>query len=151
MRNRRIDARPRPPRTPRRGGERVALHARIEITTLDGKPVAPLARCTNIGLGGLRVSAAEGPSTGTRICLELRLPSGRAFRSEGRIAWSKTTLHPPLLGTPIGRDDDASFGIRFDNQSAQDLLPIARLLVARDDERRRARRIRRLHSLGIHA
>ena len=133
-----------------RRGERVSLHARLRLTTMDGKPIAPLARCIDIGLGGLRVAAAEGPSPGTRLRLELRLPSGRIFRSDGEVAWAKTTLHPRLLGTPTGRDDDACFGIRFTERSTQDLLPVARLLVAREAERRRARHIRRLHGLGIH-
>ena len=62
-----------------------------------------------------------------------------------------TTLRPSLFGTPTGRNDDASFGIAFDNISTEDLLPIARLLSARENERRHARRIRRLRHLRIHA
>ena len=150
MRQRHPDDRVQTQGKPRRSGERVPLHARLQLTTTDGRPVAPLARCTEIGLGGLRVSAAEGPAPGTRVRIELRLPSGRIFRSDGEIAWTKTTLHPSLLGTPTGHDDDACFGIRFTGRSTQDLLPIARLLVAREAERRRARRIRRIHGLGIH-
>jgi len=134
-----------------RGAERIRLHARLHLTTLDGKPIAPLCRCTNISLGGLRVSAAEGVPPGTIVQVELQLPYGRCFRTRGRIAWLVRTLHPRLLGTPTGRDDDASFGIAFDDLTTESLLPIARLFVARDDERRRATRIRRLHNLAIHA
>ena len=47
-------------RNPGHSGERIPLHARLHLTTVDGKPVAPLGRCTNISLGGLRVTAAEG-------------------------------------------------------------------------------------------
>ena len=138
-------------RIPGRGGERIPLHARLQLTTLDGKPIAPLGRCINISLGGLRVAAAEGVPLGTAVQIELRLPSGRSFRSRGHVAWLMTTLHPRLLGTPTGRDDDASFGIAFDDVSTQTLLPIARMLVARDAERRRSRRILRLHNLSIRA
>ncbi len=134
-----------------RSGERIPLHGRLQLTTLSGKPIAPLSRCTNIGLGGLRVAAAEGAAPGTVVQLELQLPSGRSFRTRGRVAWLLTTLHPRQLGTPTGRDDDAIFGIAFDNLSTEALLPIARLFAVRGAERRRARRIRRLHRLPIHA
>jgi hypothetical protein len=134
-----------------RRGERIPLHASLRITTPDGRPVAPLARCTNIGLGGLRVTAAEGLPPLSIVDVELRLPSGRLFRTRGHVAWLRMTVHPLMLGTPRGRDDDACFGIAFDDTSTQTLLPIARLLVARDDERRRARRIRRVHTLRLHA
>jgi len=131
--------------------ERISLHARIHLTTLDGKPVAPLGRCTNLSLGGMRVLAAQGMPPGTLLKIEMRLPSGSLFRGRGRVAWSMTTLHPSLLSTPTGRDDDAKFGIAFDDAAPEELLPIARLLLARQDERRRARRIRRLHTMRIHA
>lgn len=134
----------------RRGSERFPLHARLQLTSVDGKPVAPLSRCTDISLSGIRVSAAEGLAPGTMLLLSLELPSGRSFRGAGRVAWLITTLRPALLGTPTGRDDDAIFGIAFDGASTDDLLPIARLLVAREHERRRGRRIRRLHHLRIH-
>lgn len=47
--------------------------------------------------------------------------------------------------------EDALFGIAFDNQSAEDLLPIPGLFDARDRERQRARRIRRRNGLPIYA
>ncbi len=134
-----------------RQGERISLHAKLSLRTLDGKPTAPLSRCTNIGLGGLRVSAAEGLPPGTPVRIELLLPSRRIFASLGRIAWSKQTLHLSLFGLPRGRDDDAHFGIAFDGTSPESLIPIARLFSARDDERARARRIRRLRGYSIHA
>lgn len=146
-----MDIRTRQNRISDRSAERIRLHARIHLTTLDGKPVAPLSRCTNISLGGLRATAAEGIRPGTVVQIDLQLPSGRSFQTRGRVAWLMTTLHPRLLGTPTGRDDDASFGIAFDDVSTQNMLPVARLFVAREDERRRARRIRRLHNLPIHA
>jgi hypothetical protein len=111
----------------------------------------PFARCTDISLGGIHVYAAAGLDPGMRLRLEIRLPSGRVFECLGHVAWSKTTLHPALLGAPMRSDNDGSFGICFDAVSTQDLLPIARLLVARDHERNRARRIRRLHGLPNHA
>ncbi|HIF92096.1 MAG: PilZ domain-containing protein [Myxococcales bacterium] len=135
----------------RRASERFSLHARLQLTTLDGKPVAPLSRCRDISLSGIRVSAAEGLAPGTMLLLSLELPTGRTFRGTGRVAWLLTTLRPTLLGTPTGRDDDAIFGIAFDGTSTDELLPIARLLAAREHERRRARRIGRLHHLRIHA
>ncbi len=135
----------------RRGGERIPLHARVRLWTQEGEEVAPLARCTNIGLGGVHVFASAELVPGTPLRLEIRLPSGRAFKCAGHVAWSKTTLHPALLGSPDGADNDGSFGICFDGVSTQALLPIARLLVARDHERNRARRIRRLHGLPNHA
>ena len=138
-------------RTDTRTSERLPLHAAVHLTTDDGKPVAPLARCTEIGLGGLRVSAAEGLAPGARVHVALRLPSGRAFEIEGRVAWSRQTLHPALFGSPRGRDDDADFGIAFDATTPEAMLPVARLFVARDRERQRARRLRRLHGLPIHA
>ena len=137
--------------TTERRAARIPLHARLQLTTLEGKPVAPLCRCTNVSLGGIRVTAAEGLKPGTLLQIELRLPSGRIFQTRGRVAWLKTTLHPSLLSTPTGRDDDASFGLAFDGASTQMLLPIASLYVARIAERRRARRIRLAHRPSIHA
>jgi hypothetical protein len=134
-----------------RNASRLPLHASLFVTTLDGKPAAPLARCTDIGLGGLRVAAAEGLPPGTPVRITLRLPSGRIFTSLGHIAWLTQTLHPVLFGAPRGRDDDAIFGIAFDCASPSDLLPIARLFAARDQERARAHRIRRLRGYAIHA
>ncbi len=140
-----------PGRRHKRSGERIPLHAALHITTADGKPAAPLSRSTNIGLGGLCVTAAEGLALDTPVLLAMKLPSGRTFRARGRVAWLMTTLHHSLLSTPTGRDDDAIFGIAFDGTSTSSLLPIARLLAAREAERRRARRIQRIHSLRIHA
>jgi hypothetical protein len=134
-----------------RSGDRIRLHSRLQLTTRDGKPIAPFACCTNIGLGGLRVTAAKGVPPGTIVQVEMRLPSGRSFKTRGHVVWLTTTLRPRLLGTPTGGDDDASFGIAFDDVSTQSLLPIACLFAARDAERGRARRIRRLHNLPIHA
>ena len=61
-------------RYPGRASERIPLHARLHLTTTDGKPVAPLGRCTNISLGGLRVTAAEGlpPGTGSKSSFSFR-------------------------------------------------------------------------------
>jgi hypothetical protein len=123
----------------------------MSLKTLDGKPVAPLSRCTNIGIGGLRGYAALGLTPGTHVLLAVELPSGRVFEGRGRIAWCKTTLHPAIFGSPRGKDDDALFGIAFDDLSPEHLLPVARLLVSRQDQLRRARRIRRRHGLAIHA
>jgi len=136
----------------RRSGDRMPLHTRIVLSSEDG---ALLLRggavCTNIGLGGLCVRAAEALDPGTAVQVELRLLGGRVFTTRGRVCWSRVTLHPALLGTPKGTPDDACFGIRFDGASTQDLLPIARLMVAREDSRRRTRRIRRLHGLPARA
>lgn len=134
-----------------RNSERIPICARLHIETLDGKPVTPLARCTNIGMGGLRGSAASGLTPHTRVQFSVELPYGRIFEGRGRVAWCRTTLHPALLGTPRGMEDDALFGIAFDDFSPEQLLPVARLLVARQDQRRRARRIRRLRGFSIHA
>ncbi len=134
-----------------RASDRLPLYAPLHVRTGDGKPAAPLARCTEIGLGGLRVSAAEGLVPGERVHVALRLPSGRIFEIDGVVAWSQQTLHPAIFGSPEGMDDDAAFGIAFAPDSADELLPIARLFAARDGERRKARRIRRMHGLPIHA
>ena len=138
-------------RTDTRATARLPLCAPIHVTTGDGKPVAPLARCTEIGLGGLRLTAAEGLPPGKQVHVALRLPSGRVFEITGRVAWSKQTLHPALFGSTSGRDDDAELGIVFDSGTEEALLPIARLFAARDREVQRARRLRRLHGLPIHA
>ena len=135
----------------RRRGERIPLVTRVEIRTADDVLFDGQACCTNIGLGGLRVTARRGLAPGTRVYASLRLPSGRCFDGEGRVAWLHTTVHPALLGAPRGSRDEACFGIAFDGLSTQHLLPIARLLVAREGERRRARRIRRLHCLPARA
>ena len=130
---------------------RLPLCARAHLTTEDGKPVAPLARCTEIGLGGLRITAAEGLTPGERVHVALQLPSGHLFEIEGRVAWAKMTLHPALFGSPEGRDDDADLGIAFDGVTDDDLRPIAHLFRARDRELQRARRLRRIHGLPLHA
>ncbi len=134
-----------------RSGERIPLFARLSLTTLDGKPVAPLSRCTNIGIGGILCTAAVGVAPGTNLLLAVELPTGCVFQGNGHVAWCKTTLHPALFGSPRGFDDDALFGIAFDGLSPDLLLPIARLLMAKQDERRRARRILRRHGFAIHA
>ena len=130
-----------------RHSERIRVHATIRLSTIDGLPLAPLARCTEIGLGGLRVRAAHAPAPGTSVRMTVQLPSGRRIELEGRVAWSRQTIHPAIFGAPRGYDDDADFGIAFAPTSAEQLLPIARLFTARDCERRRARRIGRLHGL----
>lgn len=134
-----------------RGTERLRLQAALRIVTLDGAPAAPLARCVEIGLGGLRAVAAKGLAPGERVHVAVRLPSGRVFEIDGRVAWSRQTLHPRLFGSPRGRDDDADFGIAFDVAAPEEMLPIARLFTTRDRERQRARRIGRLHGLPIRA
>lgn len=134
-----------------RNSDRVPLHAPLYVTTDDGKPAAPLSRCVEVGLGGLRVTAAEGLPPGTHVHITLRLPSGRWFDAEGRVAWSRQTLHPSIFGSPRGADDDASFGIAFDAAEPDALLPIARLLASRDRERSKALRISRRYGLPIHA
>jgi hypothetical protein len=137
--------------TDTRATERLPLHAPLHVRTVDGKPAAPLARCTEIGLGGLRVSAAEGLAPGERVHVALRLPSGRIFAVDGVVAWSRQTLHLAIFGSPEGMDDDAAFGVAFAPNDADDLLPIARLFAARDGELRKARRIRRMHGLPFDA
>ena len=134
-----------------RASERIPLYARLHLTSLDGKPIAPLSRCTNIGIGGLTGCAASGMPPGTRVLVAVQLPSGCIFEARGHVAWAKTTLHPALFGTPRGMDDDALFGIQFDDTSPDDLLPIARLLAAREQQRQRARQIRRLRPVPIRA
>ena len=138
-------------RTDSRRSERMALYARIQVTTDDGKPTSPFAICTEIGLGGLRVSAEEGLPPGTRIQLAVRLPSEQIFESTGWVEWSRQTLHPTLFASPRGKVDAAEFGIVFDRRQPEELLPIARLFSARERERLRARRIRRRQDLPIDA
>lgn len=134
-----------------RGGERIAWHSPVLLHDAQNSTLPLEAETRDIGLGGLRVIAARAPAPGTRVRVALRLPSGRLFESRGHIAWARTTLHPPLLGSPKGIRDDALFGIAFDGLSTEALLPIARLLVARQDQKRRVRRIQRLHGLPIFA
>jgi hypothetical protein len=129
----------------------VPLQTRISIIGEDGDSLLAEAICTNIGLGGLCVRAEAALSPGTVVHVELRLGGGRPFASQGHVCWSKLTLHPALFGTPRGMPDDACFGICFEGLSTQDLLPIARLMVAREDSRRRAQRIRRFHGLPARA
>ena len=101
----------------RRRGERIPLVTRVEIRTADDVLFDGQACCTNIGLGGLRVTARRGLAPGTRVYASLRLPSGRCFDGEGRVAWLHTTVHPALLGAPRGSRDEACFGIAFDGLS----------------------------------
>lgn len=135
----------------KRGGDRIPLHTRIALNGADGQPLLDGAICTNIGLGGVCVRAAQGIEPGTPVRIELRLAGGRIFSSQGHVCWSKVTLYPALLTTPKGTPDDAWFGISFEGASTQDLLPIARLMVAREDSRRRVRRIHRLHGVSARA
>lgn len=138
-------------RASRREGDRIPLESRIALTGETGEPLVDDAVCTNIGLGGLCVRATEGLQPGTVVRVELRLAGGRVFTSQGRVCWSRITLYPALLTTPKGAPDDATFGVCFDGASIQDLLPIARLMAAREDSRRRARRIRRIHGVPLRA
>lgn len=133
----------------RRGGERVPLATRIRVTDGAGRLLVEDALCANIGLGGVCIRAPLALDPGSIVRIELVLLGGRTFSCSGHVCWSKQTLHPALLGTPKGTPEDASFGVAFDAVSTQDLLPIARLLVAREDSRRRGRRLRRIH--GLHA
>ena len=135
----------------KRDGDRVPLATRIAIAGPDGRLLLDEAVCSNIGLGGLCVRSATVLRPGTDVRVTLRLAGDRTFVCDGTVCWSKITLHPALLGTPKGIPDDGCFGIRFDGASTQDLLPIARLLVAREDARRRGRRLRRLHGLPARA
>ncbi|MBY0399380.1 PilZ domain-containing protein [Myxococcota bacterium] len=135
----------------RRSGDRVPIASRIAIAGRDGTPLLEEAVCSNTGLGGLCVRAIAVLDPGTPVRVELRLAGERSFVCEGTVCWSKITLHPALLATPKGSPDEACFGIRFDGASTQDLLPIARLLVAREDARRRARRMRRLQGFPARA
>lgn len=141
--------RPEPPST--RNGERIAWHAPLLFHDAQGRPLALEAETRDIGLGGVRVIAARALAPGTPVRLAVRLPSGRLFESQGHVAWARTTLHSCLLGSPKGRRNDALFGVAFDDLSTEALLPIARLLVARQDQKQRVRRIRRLHGLPIFA
>jgi len=138
-------------RPSKRGGDRISLSTPIRLTGDDGRSLLEGAVCTNIGLGGVCVLAAEALDPGTLVRLELRLVGGRSFSCHGHVCWSRVTLHPALFGTPKGNQDDARFGICFDAASTQDLLPIARLLVAREDSSRRARRLHRLHGFPVRA
>ena len=138
-------------RTDSRRCERLRVHAAVQLTTDDGKPAAPLARCVEVGMGGIRITAAEGLTPGTRVHVTLCMPRGARVEVDGRVAWSRQTIHPALFGAPRGGDDDAQLGIAFDRSHEDRLLPIARLFAARERERIRARRIRRLHGLPIHA
>ena len=136
---------------PSRDSARIPLYARIHVTTDDGKPAAPLARCTEIAMGGLRVSAAEGLPPGTPVQLALQLPSGRVFEASGSVVWSRQTLHPSMFGSSADHDDDAVFGIAFNATSPEALLPIAQLFAGLNRERAKARRIRRMRGLPNHA
>lgn len=134
-----------------RAADRIPLRANLSVRTLEGERVCPLARCTEIGIGGLRVTAAIALPPGARVDIELDLPFGGHFSHRGSVVWSKQTVHPPLFGSPTGHDDDALFGIAFEAESPEALYPIARLFAARDQELKRAHRIRRLHGLSNRA
>jgi len=134
-----------------RTSERIPLYARLQLTTEDGKPIVPFARCTNIGMGGLQVTASEGLAPGTTVHVALEMPKGRSFEVVGHVAWSKQTIHPSLFGSTASCDDDAAFGIAFEDLSAEATLPIARLFSGRDRERAKAHRIRRIYGIPSHA
>jgi len=141
--------RPRPLST--RSGERIAWRTPLLLLDPHEGSLALDAETRDIGLGGLRANAARALAPGTRVRIRLRFPSGRPFESSGHIAWARTTLHPPLFGSPKGVRDDALFGVAFDDPSTEALLPIARLILARQDRRRRPHRIQRLHGLPFFA
>jgi hypothetical protein len=48
-------------------------------------------------------------------------------------------------------DDDGTFGIAFDVDDPEELFPIARLFLAREQELKRAQRIRRLRGYPFRA
>ena len=67
---------------PGRTTQRAPLHALVELTNGTGERLAPLARCTEIGLGGLRVVAPhEGCSRAHESHLRIRLPGGALVES----------------------------------------------------------------------
>lgn len=132
----------------RRAHDRLRFRAALEITSPSGTRLTNDARCTEIGLGGLRASASHGLPPGTPVRVSLRLRSGRHWTTHGRVAWCQQTIRPALFGSPRTHEDDASFGIEFQGGRQEDTLAIARLLVARDHERGKARRLRRRFGLA---
>ena len=136
---------------PDRRADRIPVYVALRLRSSDTEQVVEHAYCRNIGLGGMRVEAPQALKPGTSVSVALTLPSGRQFACTGHVAWSKQTIHPSLFGSPEASDDDALFGISFDKVAPDRLLPIARLLSARDAERGRAHRLRRLHGWPIHA
>lgn len=111
--------------------ERVSLRARLRIETLEGQLIATSAECVEIGLKGLRATAAQGIVPGTPVQLALKLPSGIPIEIGGRVSRCCTTLHLAPFGTPRGFEDDAMFEIEFDDCDSESLWPIAVMLTNR--------------------
>ena len=121
---------PRPGRLPT-AVERISLRTRMRIETLAGERLAPLAECREIGLSGLRATAAEGIPPGTEVHLQIDLPAGRRFETQGWVTGCCTTLHLAPFGSRRGFEDDATFEIEFSERDPETLWPIATLLVNR--------------------
>ena len=134
-----------------RRSDRMPYHAGLSVVDASGCAVAPLAQCIDVGLGGLRVSAAAGPRPGTPVRVELPVRKGGLLTIAGRVAWSRETLHLPLFGAPRGSDDDALFGIAFMTNDPLELAPIARMLAVRAHQRVRVHRLQRTRGRLIHA
>ena len=111
--------------------DRVSLRACLRVVSLDGLPLAPEAECREIGLTGLRATAAQGITPGTEVCVSIRLPTGPIFEMPGWVSGCCTTLHLAPFGSCRGCDDDATLEIEFTEQDPDQLWPIASLLLQR--------------------
>ena len=85
-------------RTDTRASARLPLCAPVQLTTDEGKPVAPLSRCIEIGLGGLRIAAAQR--------VHDLGPAGRP-RREGPSIRTLSAIFVPRLMIPVRRLPDA--------------------------------------------
>lgn len=109
--------------------EQATLRARMQVKSLDGRSLAPLAECRRIGLTGLRATAATGLKPGLPVVVAVRLPSGFVFEASGLVTGCCTTLHLEPFGPTRGREDDAIFEIDFDERDPEKMWPIAALLL----------------------
>jgi hypothetical protein len=100
--------------------ERVALRARVQLTSLDperdpetGVPTLWESDelCETLSVGGAFIRSEDPPAKGRRVLLQIQLPSGESVETLGRVAWTRVPLggaRKPGVGVEfVAPDGDA--------------------------------------------
>lgn len=95
---------------------RIATTIPVRISTIEpesdpwtGRPYFRASRetCANVSRGGAFVRTTELLDPGSRVLLELSLPTGAQVEAIGRVAWTKRVI------SPRGDEPDSGVGVEF--------------------------------------